>query len=1127
MNSRLDENKFNIESFSNIIQNLPVGILIFSADWRITFVNENFYQFGSLYQINTISLLESNILEYKFFKDKDISNSLKRLEEGYSFEIEIANIKTKDGRISVVAKSSPLFENGIFNGGILVIEDLRISNIHVEKELTLEHFEKGIGKSDSLLLITDPGGNIKFSYGKNIQKLKPHLDNDLTGKDLSIDNIFNQDIHQSFRDSFVSVQEKKIPLNCRVEIFLNENLNYFACSIEPVLNKEGELQFIFIWLNDINEIVKNEKELKKELNKLNQYKTVIDSGNDPIVIIDEDGNIIFSTNPAEEVFGYSSREITGEFLGKFFKEFDQNFLQDLKSKLQSSRIFSNDLTCITKEHIEKIIHTRFVLSGELDNNIIIMCTDVTERFHFVKELKSSEEKYKSIFCKAEKPMCILNAEGYLIDINKKFLSELKYNNKELLNKNIRNIISPGFIKEKYFELKSRLDGSKSKITFLTSQDEEIIFQTVFIPSYDEYENIKYISCYCENVTEESNNENEKRFFHTVFNSSPEGIVIEHNGKIFQVNNVFADIFGYDNPEELINKEILDIVDKNDIIRIAEFFQLIEKKKNGVHKQEFIGKRKDNTNFSAETSASIFEFNHKAFTVIIVRDITERKEVENAITESEEKYRNIIESIEDFLYTYEKINNILKPVFFTSSVKKITGYSQEDFLNDSKLLVKIVHPDDLVFVKQKIRALFKSRFLTSDEIEFRIINRMGNVVWVRNKVNITRGINGKIQKVYGLINNISLRKKTEEDLIKTTDNLVKLNETKDKFISIVSHDLRTPFSSILGFTDLLLTDEELTDIEKNQYIKYIRDSSKSMLSLVNSLLDWTRLQTGRITIELERIDADSIIEKSINALSGAAFQKNIELISLVGNDVFIFVDKELIGQVFNNLISNAIKFTNNNGNIIISVNPSDKNRFVEFSVKDNGVGIKEEYLQYLFKVESKFTSEGTSGEKGSGLGLSLVKEIIEKHGGKIWVESEYGKGSDFKFTLPIASADILLIDDSKTDKLLYSKILKNITPEYNVKIASNGKEGMEIINDSPPALIITDHNMPEMNGFQLVQAIKKSNLKSKPPVIILSGNISINEVDDYSRLGIEFVFHKPVDLSLFKHAVEKSLRGGLK
>ncbi len=947
MNNSLEENNFNVESFFKIIQNIPIGFLVFSADWKINFVNDNFYQFGSLYQINTSSLLENNILQYKFFPSKDISGALKKLEDGYAFEIEVANIKTKEGRISVVLKASPLFENGIFAGGILIIEDFRINDILPdEKELTFEQFEKAIGKLNNLLLVTDLDGNIRYSFGNNVQKLKSNAAADLN-KELSIDKIFNQEIHQDFKAQFALVKEKKVPVKNKVELFIGENIYYFSSIIEPVLSDTGEIQFVFIWLNDISEIISNEKLIEKELNKLKQYKNVIDSTNDPVFIIDEYGSIIFWTNPAEEMFGYSKEEITGEFLGKFFDQFDQNYFNEIKSKLQSSKVWNNDLISITKRKIEKVIHSRFVLSEEADNNIIVMCTDITERTHWESSLRFSEEKFINIFKNSDKPICVLNTEGYITDINKKLISELKYTDKELLNKNIRNIIAPDFLKETSFELKAHINAPKTNIAFITGEGEKIIFETLFITSPGEKRIIKNITCYFDNITEESNNENEKRFFNSVFKSSPEGIAIEFKGKIIHANNAFASVLGYDNPEELLYKDILDIADNNDVLRIAEYFQLIEKKKNSINRLEFLGKRKDNSNFYGEISASVFELNHKTFTVIILLDITERKEVQNAITDSEEKYRNIIESIDDFLYTYEKINNILKPVFFTSSVEKITGYSQEDFLNDSKLLVKIVHPDDLIFVKKKIRSLFNSRILTSDEIEFRIINKTGNIVWVRNKINISRSSNGKIQKIYGLINNISLRKKTEEDLIKTTDNLVKLNETKDKFISIVSHDLRTPFSSILGFTDLLLTDEDLTDEEKNQYIKYIRDSSKSMLSLVNSLLDWTRLQTGRITIELERVDANSVIEKSVSALSGAAFQKNIELISLVGNDIFIYVDRELIGQVFNNLISNAIKFTGDEGNIIISVNPSDKQRFVEFSVKDNGVGIKVENLQYLF------------------------------------------------------------------------------------------------------------------------------------------------------------------------------------
>jgi CheY-like chemotaxis protein len=300
----------------------------------------------------------------------------------------------------------------------------------------------------------------------------------------------------------------------------------------------------------------------------------------------------------------------------------------------------------------------------------------------------------------------------------------------------------------------------------------------------------------------------------------------------------------------------------------------------------------------------------------------------------------------------------------------------------------------------------------------------------------------------------------------------------------------------------------------------------MLALVNSLLDWTRLQTGRIKFEPEKILAESVIRNSINFLTGTAFQKNINIISRVDENITVYADNSLMMQVFNNLISNAIKFTNPGGEIVITALPYVKTRFYEFSIKDNGVGIKPENLSSLFRIDAKFSSEGTAGERGTGLGLSLVNEIIEKHGGIIWVESDYGHGSEFKFTIPIASANILLVDDSKTDRLLYSKIVKNITPDYNIEIASNGQEALDKIKTSPPALVISDHIMPEMNGYELALEIKKLDIKGKPQVIILSGDIDRTTIDDYNNIGIEYVFHKPVNLSEFKNAVEKSLRKGL-
>lgn len=569
--------------------------------------------------------------------------------------------------------------------------------------------------------------------------------------------------------------------------------------------------------------------------------------------------------------------------------------------------------------------------------------------------------------------------------------------------------------------------------------------------------------------------------------------------------------------------MLDLVSNDDILKVAEYFRLKEQDKNAPDRFEFLGRKRDNAYFYTELSLSSFKTNNKNYIVMVTRDITERKRAQKAIRESEEKYRNITENIDDFLYTFEKSGKLLRPLFYTAAVEKITGYTQADFLGDSKLFLKLIIPEDFPETKKKLSNLLKSTTQNTSEMEFRIITKQGNIAWVRNKVTLQKNASGELKKVYGLVSDITLYKRAEAELRKSTDDLMKLNETKDRFISIISHDLRTPFSSILGFTDLLANDEGLTNEERKQYVKYIQESSKSMLSLVNSLLDWTRLQTGRIKFEPERVEASSLIEKSINSVSGEAIRKGVEIYSTIAKGKNIFVDPGLLTQVFNNLLSNAIKFSNNGDRITISSKPAADSHLVEFSIRDTGSGIKEENLNKLFNVDTKFTTEGTAGERGSGLGLSLVKEIIEKHGGIIEAESVYGKGSNFKFTVPIASATILIVDNNKTERVLYSKILKNITPDYTIETASNGKEALDKIKSASPALVITEHFMPEMDGYNLVREMKKEGLLGKPPVIILSTELDRNTTQDYNDLGVQLVYQKPVNLRSFKEAVEKSLR----
>jgi len=476
-----------------------------------------------------------------------------------------------------------------------------------------------------------------------------------------------------------------------------------------------------------------------------------------------------------------------------------------------------------------------------------------------------------------------------------------------------------------------------------------------------------------------------------------------------------------------------------------------------------------------------------------------------------------------LYTFERFENKILPTYFSSAIEKITGYTQSEFLGDQRLFLKIIHPDDFHDMKKRLAFQLKSEKQATSEFEFRILNRGGNVVWVRNKINAVRDSDGKILKIYGLVSDITFNKRAEEELKQSAANLKKLNDAKDRFLSIISHDLRAPFSSILGFTDLLLEDETLTDIEKQQYVTYIQDSSKSMLALVNSMLDWTRLQTGRIKFEPEKLNAREIIESSISTVSGIALKKGVEIENIVDPAIHIFVDKNLILQVFNNLLSNAVKFTKLGDRITISVDVSQTSRFIHFSFKDTGIGIKPGNLDKLFSIETKFTSEGTAGEKGSGLGLSLVKDIVEKHGGRIEVKSEFGKGTEFIFTLPVASTKILLVDHNAKERMFYSKVLINITTDYAINVVSNGKEALDRIIQSPPALVITEHKMPIMSGLNLVRELIKNNLKETIPVIILTSEIDRTGIQEYTDLGIEYIFNKPVNLISLKTAIEKSLR----
>jgi len=1129
MNSIFENNveSKNGEANLDILNFAPVGILTFSSDWKIEFISHNMIRIGSFYGMDFNDLLGNNILKTSLIPNVSLSNEIAALSEGIPFEKEIRSIKGSDkGIISLYVKASPIIENNSFAGGILVLEDIGVSAESAESnEFKAQALEKLFSRINDILFITDISGKVLFSAGKNLEK----VDFDDKNENFYINKIISAENAQLFNEIIGDVISKRVSRELILQMPFESISGYYDCRIEPFISGKGRVQFLFFLLKDITKSYIERANLINRVAELNRYQQISENVCDAVFTLNGEGKITLWNDSAVRTFGNEAKDVLGKFVGSALGIFDEDYFKDVLSELIQKGEWKVNVNIFDKDGNKTILETKFTLAGENPDEIIVSCVNATDRISNEKELKQSEERYKNIVEQANELICSILPDGTIYYANDKFLDSLKYTFEELKAKKFSDLLDPEYTNQSTIDFSSfdKLKSKSVEISLITKKGYTLDVIARFKAVNSEGGQIASYNCFILDITEKVSAENNIKAYKSLFEVSEDGMVIERKGKIIAANKSFADTFGYDKPEILKGKDLLDMVAPADAFRVTEYLKRTEDKKHSSERLECLGRKLNGSEFHVEVSVSSFKSDNRKFTGLIIRDITERKRSQQIIRESEEKYRNITDNIDDFLYSFERNGNNFAPTFYTSSVDKVTGYTQTDFLSDSKFLLKIVHPDDFPLVKKRLKAIFRSRIQLSEELEFRLINKHGNVVWVRNKLNLTRNTDGRVVRLYGLISDITLRKRAEDELTRSTENLVKLNETKDKFISIISHDLRTPFSSILGFTDLLLNDDGLNEREKKQYIHFIKESSQSMLQLVNSLLDWTRLQTGRIKFEPNKTDIRPIIENSINSMSGAAYQKEIEVISLISDETYAFIDRNLILQVFNNLISNAIKFTRKNGRIVISAKQSESIRFIEFSIKDNGVGIKPDNLSSLFRVDAKYTSEGTAGEKGSGLGLSLVKEIVDKHGGSISVESTYGEGTEFKFLLPVASPNIMLVDDNKTDRLLYSKILKSITPDYNIELASNGKEAYERIVASPPALVITDHQMPEMNGYDLINAIKRSDIKGKPPVMVLSSALDRAVIADYNELGIEYVFNKPVNLSNFKKAVEKSLKKSIK
>lgn len=376
-----------------------------------------------------------------------------------------------------------------------------------------------------------------------------------------------------------------------------------------------------------------------------------------------------------------------------------------------------------------------------------------------------------------------------------------------------------------------------------------------------------------------------------------------------------------------------------------------------------------------------------------QDISERKFSELKRRESESKYRRLHKTMNDGFVMVDMSGRIIE---FNQPYQQMLGYSDEE-------IYKLTYSD---FTPEKWHA-FESKIIDEEILpagfshvyEKEYIRKDGTIFPVELRTFLIKDEKNENEGMWAIVRDITDRKKTESIMLENEARLRELNATKDKFFSIIAHDLKNPFNSIIGFSNILAQQVREIDLEEvEEYAEIIQRSSRRAMDLLTNLLEWSRLQTGRIQFHPEHIDLVELIERESDLLSDTARLKLIEISKKSPKKATVFVDKSMIGTALRNLISNAIKFSHPGDEIVISV--EQKPNEYEIAVIDKGVGIKEVSLGKLFHIEESYTTAGTQNEKGTGLGLILCKEFIEKHKGKIWVESEFGKGSTFRFTIPL-------------------------------------------------------------------------------------------------------------------------------
>jgi len=652
------------------------------------------------------------------------------------------------------------------------------------------------------------------------------------------------------------------------------------------------------------------------------------------------------------------------------------------------------------------VHVEGIIS-DVAAHCLLTAVNITERKQAEQIITESEANLNSLINNRDESIWSIDRDYNFVILNKFFLDEYFASNNIELKKGmnaLENILPKKreLWKQKYDR---SLNGKRVYFEYSNYVGKELHYYEVFLNPIIADGIVSGVSALSVNITYRKRAEKALRLseskYRKLHESMMDGFVyVAMNGKIREFNEAYIRMLEYSS-DEISQLSYIDITPEkwhgyedrilNEQVLIRGF--------SDVYEKEY--RKKDGTVFPVELRTILHKNEHGVNEGMwaIVRDISERKQAEAQLRESEYFFKEsqhvaFIGSYKfDLKADYYDSSEVFDRIF---GIEKSYERSIQGWLN-------LIHPDERALMDE----YFRSEIVTKKNPfnkEYRIIRKSdGEIRWVHGLGQLEFDAEGNIVSMIGTIQDITDRKQAVEALQQSEARLKELNATKDKFFSIIAHDLKNPFNSIIGFSNILAR-----QIYENNYegiAKYgmiIQNSSQRAMDLLMNLLEWSRLQTGNIAFKPECIEIVELINDLLRSFTDQAQQKTISVYTEFPPLAFILADKEMISTVLRNLISNAIKFTYPGGKIVISAEKKQAEWMI--TLADNGVGIKKEAINKLFRIDQSYSTMGTQNEKGTGLGLLLCKEFVEKNGGKIWVESDFDEkqknnGSKFHFTVP--------------------------------------------------------------------------------------------------------------------------------